>query len=168
MKQAVVKGQPFSTGREVSWRGGLGTARRGGFTLLELLVVIAIIGILVSILLPSVAGMKKRAKIKQAETEVNSLAMAIRAYHTEYDVWPVSDAYQPVGGTWSTNNIDIFRRLMAGQPENSRNINFIELSSITSSLCDPLGSNKYYVVTISVTNNSVTVTSPSTGLTASY
>jgi hypothetical protein len=110
--------------------------------------------------------MKKRAKIKQAETEVSSLAMAIRAYHTEYDVWPVPNP--AVGGTWSNNNITVFRRLMAGQPENSRNINFIELSSTANSLCDPLGSNTYYVVTISVTNNSVTVTSPSTGLTASY
>lgn len=167
MKQAAFKVQSSRPGQVVSWRGiSWPAAQRGGFTLLELLVVIAIIGILVSILLPSVAGMKKRAKIRQAETEVNSLAMAVRAYHTEYDVWPVPNP--AAGGTWSNENKEVFRRLMAGQPENSRNINFIELSSATNSLCDPLGSNTYYVVTISVTNNSVTVTSPSTGFTATY
>jgi prepilin-type N-terminal cleavage/methylation domain-containing protein len=141
---------------------------RKGFTLLELLVVIAIIGILVGIMMPVVSGLKIKAKKRQTEAEVRGLALAIRAYHTEYAVWPVPAAYLGAGGTWSNNNIDVFGKLVAvGNPHN---INFIEGSSSTnSSLCDPFGTNRYYVVTISVTNNSVTVKSPSdTTIQATY
>lgn len=141
---------------------------RKGFTLLELLVVIAIIGILVGIMMPVVSGLKIKAKKRQTEAEVQGLALAIRAYHTEYSEWPLPAANLAAGGTWSNNNIDVFGKLVA--VGNSHNINFIEGSSITnSSLCDPFGTNRYYVVTISVTNNSVTVKSPSyTTILATY
>ena len=137
------------------------------FTLIELLVVIAIIGVLVGILMPAVTGMKTKAKTRQAEAEVKSLAMALRAYHTEYNDWPVTNQDRV---TLSSDNIIAFSKLVASG--NPHKLNFIELTNTTinpaNSLRDPFGTNGYYVVTISVTNNSVTVRSPSVGVEASY
>ena len=62
--------------------------RRCGFTLIELLVVIAIIGILAGILLPVLAGMKGKAKVKQAQVDIANLATAIQHYESEYSRFP--------------------------------------------------------------------------------
>ena len=62
--------------------------RRCGFTLIELLVVIAIIGILAGILLPVLAGMKGKTKVKQAQVDIANLAAAIQHYESEYSRFP--------------------------------------------------------------------------------
>jgi type II secretion system protein G len=129
-------------------------AESAGFTLIELLVVIAIIGILIGILLPAVTGMKTKAQIRQAETEVKNLAIAIRAYHTEYREWPVESA---AGGTWRDDNDVVLRTLIASG--NARARNFFETVEPVVALRDPFRSNLCYSVTISVTSNSVTVKS---------
>ncbi len=140
-----------------------------GFTLIELLVVIAIIGILVGILMPVVAGMKAKAQTQQAMAEVKGMAMAVRAFHTEYNQWPVPNNLLNVGGTWSNNNIMVFGRLVAGGEGNPHNINFLQLSNTVDSLSDPFGPENYYVVRISVTNNSVKVWAPSdSSISATY
>jgi len=140
------------------WAFGV-RSRSEGFTLLELMVVIAIIAILMGILLPVVTGMKTKAQIRQAETEVKSLATAIRAYHTEYKQWPVNPG---AGGTWSNNNEQVLTWLIAGIPgnlENPRQRNFFETKVPVQALRDPFRSNLCYQVTIAVTNNRVTVLS---------
>ena len=62
--------------------------RRCGFTLIELLVVIAIIGILAGILLPTLANVKGKAKVKQAQVDIANLAAAIQHYESEYSRFP--------------------------------------------------------------------------------
>ena len=63
-------------------------ARQSGFTLIELLVVISIIAILASLSIPVVGRAIESARRAQANTEVSSLATAIRAYYNEYSRFP--------------------------------------------------------------------------------
>ena len=68
---------------------------RGGFTLIELLVVIAIIGILASMLLPSLARGKQQARVIQCCSNLRQIGMSIAMYvHDNNDKlppWWVSD-----------------------------------------------------------------------------
>jgi prepilin-type N-terminal cleavage/methylation domain-containing protein len=63
---------------------------RRAFTLIELLIVIAIIAILAGLLLPALANVKVKARIKQAQTEMVNLTAAIKAYEAEYNRYPAS------------------------------------------------------------------------------
>jgi len=134
--------------------------RRQGFTLLELLVVIAVIGMLVAILMAAVGGIKDKAILRRAETEVRNLALAVRAYHTEMGDWPVPSAQADTGGVWSTNNIQVFKMLVKpiSQGGNGRR-NYLELTDTSTVLKDPFKTKMCYMVTIDVTNNSVEVKS---------
>jgi prepilin-type N-terminal cleavage/methylation domain-containing protein len=139
-------------------RGRDGKLGGWGFTLIELLTVIAIIGILAGIMLPAIIGFQMKTKIKKAETEVKSIATAIRAYHTEYTRWPANPSG---GGVWSNDNYTVLRCLVAGVAGNGndQNINFFELTNTTSSFayCDPFKSNMPYRIRIDVTGNYVRV-----------
>ena len=53
---------------------------RGGFTLIELLVVIAIIALLISILLPSLAGARKTARTTKCISNMNQFGKAMSTY----------------------------------------------------------------------------------------
>ena len=96
--------------------------RRRAFTLIELLVVIAIIGILASLLLPALAGVKKKAKITQAKTEMSNLAAAIKGYEAEYNFMPATKVHAgaanpdityglPINGS-TTNNANLMEIIL--------------------------------------------------------
>ena len=52
--------------------------------MIELLVVIAIIGILAALLLPVLANVQRKAKIKRARMDIENLSAAVAQYDTEY------------------------------------------------------------------------------------
>jgi type IV pilus assembly protein PilA len=65
-------------------------ARRGqsGFTLIEMLILVAIIGILVSVVLPSVYGFTTSGRLNAANSELNNIMTAAIGYYGEYQEWP--------------------------------------------------------------------------------
>ena len=70
-------------------------ASRNSFTLIELLVVMAIISMLAGLLMPALSKAREAAKKAKAQTGINSFAVALKAYYTEYGTWPYS------GGTYT-------------------------------------------------------------------
>lgn len=62
---------------------------QAGFTLIELLVVITVIGILASILIPSIRGALKSAKRARAMSQIRDLDGAVKRYFAEYNRMPV-------------------------------------------------------------------------------
>lgn len=61
---------------------------RDAFTLIELLTVISIIGILAAIAFGMMGGVKKKAAISRARTELTVLAQALDAYRLAYGDFP--------------------------------------------------------------------------------
>lgn len=59
-----------------------------GFTLIEVLVVMVIIGILVSILLPNVVGLRNRARDNRIKSELSQLKTALQMYYSDFQKFP--------------------------------------------------------------------------------
>jgi len=57
--------------------------RKNGFTLIELLMVVAIIGLLLSLLLPSLSQARMRAKVVKAHAELRGITLAMDIYKNE-------------------------------------------------------------------------------------
>lgn len=61
------------------------------FTLIELLTVIAIIGILASILIPTVGRVREQANIATSKARLSQYMSAIESFKGEYNYYPFSD-----------------------------------------------------------------------------
>ncbi len=74
---------------------------RRAFTLIELLVVISIIGILAGLLMPALAGAKKRARIVQTQKDMADLKGAISVYQHDYNRLPASTPAAQIGSDFT-------------------------------------------------------------------
>jgi prepilin-type N-terminal cleavage/methylation domain-containing protein len=80
---------------------GIRRGRHVAFTLIELLVVIAIIALLAALLLPALAGAKRRAKLAQCQGNFHQVSVACYVYANDYnDYFPIC--------TWNPFNGPIF------------------------------------------------------------
>lgn len=96
------------------WDNRLIGASRRAFSLLELLGVVLVCFILWSFLFPAAESMVRNRRRRQAETEVQSIASALLAYHREYGHYPGEEAgrpcdaiYLPVGGGCGNSDMDL-------------------------------------------------------------
>jgi len=67
--------------------------RRGGFTLIELLIVVAIIAILALIAVPNFLEAQIRAKVSRAKTDMRTIVVALEAYFTDWNGYPLHDDF---------------------------------------------------------------------------
>lgn len=67
--------------------------RRINFTLIELLVVVAIIGILASLLLPSLSKARETARLKLCMNNSKQIGLAAQIYADGFDGWILGDHY---------------------------------------------------------------------------
>jgi type II secretion system protein G len=66
--------------------------RRKGFTLIELLIVVAIIGVMASLVMFTITGTTRRAKIAQAKTQISHMENALELYNNDVGSYPPGDA----------------------------------------------------------------------------
>jgi prepilin-type N-terminal cleavage/methylation domain-containing protein len=85
---------------------------RRGFTLVEMLVVITIIGILVALLIPTIAGVMRRARNAAISIEIQDIARAVEAYKSKNnDFFPDF-----------TNRAAVVNHIRTAFPRNTRNV----------------------------------------------
>ena len=76
--------------------------QRRGFTLIELLIVVAIIAILAAIAVPNFLHAQLRAKVARCQADFHTLQLAIEAYRTDNDTYPMTSGmpwFTAVAGT---------------------------------------------------------------------
>ena len=83
------------------------------FTLIELLVVISIIALLLAILMPALAKVKKQAQAVVCRTNLKQLALGTRLYCQDYND-KVLDRYDPqmMGGIGGQNPLSWFQKIV--------------------------------------------------------
>ncbi len=71
-----------------------------GFSLMELLVVIFIIGVLSSIILTNLAGIRQRAKDSRSKSELDSMKKALRMYYNDHQSYPTRSGDDQIDTTY--------------------------------------------------------------------
>ncbi len=109
-----------------------------GFTLVEMMVVLVIIVMLMTMVLPVVFRARERALKRQAQTEAETLVLAIKAYRSVFGKWPAQT--NNLDQWYFTNNHLVVTQLMG---HNIRNRSFINITSnqldSMSNYLDPRG-----------------------------
>lgn len=77
-----------------------------GFTLIELLVVIAVIGLLASIVLVSMGGVRAKARDAKRKSDLGQIQLALTMYYDTYDTYPPAKPQTSCGGSdvWASSN----------------------------------------------------------------
>lgn len=67
--------------------------QRHGFTIVEIMLVVSIIGILAVIAIPKVVNAVNKARISQAQTDLDFISAAINQLTADTGKWPATDAW---------------------------------------------------------------------------
>ncbi len=72
--------------------------RKNGFTLIELLTVVGIIAMLIGLLLPALAEVRRTVKEAQQKAQFSTIAMALEAFKGDYGDYPESNFFATAPG----------------------------------------------------------------------
>jgi len=134
---------------------------RSGFTLIELLTVIAIIAILMGLLLPALNAAKNAAKKAQAKNDLTQLVTAVKAFYTDYGVYPVDPSIS--GGTFDAEYGDPGGKRPVSDLVNVLRADLTTGDALSSGTSTPLSINTRQTIYLDVPFVKV-VTSPKSGL----
>jgi prepilin-type N-terminal cleavage/methylation domain-containing protein len=101
------------------------TVRPHGFTLVELLVVMGVIVLLLAILLPVYASIRRSQKIKRVEAMVQSIASGIESYQNDYGLYPPSDPDDVTLPANNRGNRALVHFLKAGEAQGGRSAPYL-------------------------------------------
>jgi len=101
-----------------------------GFTLIELLVVISVIGVLTSLVIMNVMGVRERVRDSQRKSDLNQMKKALFMYKNDYsNLYPVSDSDRKINACSPAVAIDwgsaftcgsmIYMKILPQDPLNS-------------------------------------------------
>lgn len=77
--------------------------KQSGFTIVELLIVIVVIGILAALVVTTFAGIQKKARNTERETDIKALHGQLEAYFAQNNSYPaIADLNTP---TWRDDNL---------------------------------------------------------------
>lgn len=97
---------------------------QGAFTLVELLVVIAIIAILAGLLLPALAGSKRKAIRIKCVSNQRQIGIAYLLYADDNrESYPIHNGWNTVGGKKGSAFVTAYNGLPARTPESGRPLN---------------------------------------------
>jgi prepilin-type N-terminal cleavage/methylation domain-containing protein len=85
----------------------------GGYSLIELMTVITIIAVLASLIVAVIGSAKESARRVRAKSDLSHIVTAIKAYYTEYGVYPVRPDQAGSEVTFAIDNSDLFQTLRA-------------------------------------------------------
>ncbi len=123
-----------------------------GFTLVELLVVITIIGILMSLLLPAVQGIRSAARKLQCANRMKQIGLALHNYHTTLGTFPVSTTgAQQIGNTCGSGFYSWLAQILP-QVEQQPLHDSIDFRVAMADACDQNNGSDYWNVSISASH----------------
>lgn len=95
-----------------------------GFTLIELIVVIAIIGVLAAVLIPSMLGFIRDARVSNANSAAKLVHTGAQSWLTQSITQNVVDPNEFIGSTWAQNTATSTGALPAGTIPGSTPANY--------------------------------------------
>ena len=79
---------------------------KNGFTLIELLVAVAIMGVLSTLVMTNMQGVRERARDVARKSDLNQIKTALRLYYNDFQAYPADNGSQQIVGCGNDGDAD--------------------------------------------------------------